>query len=110
MIRQLGKPTAFLTLSASEMHWPDLVQLLQRLRLKPSEIGVPLEQMNSIYRAQLVIDNPVVCAIYFDRLVRVILNILRNTRVSPFRPYIVVDYFKRIEFQHRGSAHEHILL
>ncbi|XP_042143722.1 uncharacterized protein LOC121834054 [Ixodes scapularis] len=110
MIRQLGKPTAFLTLSASEMHWPDLLQLLQRLRLKPGEIEVPLEQMNSIYRAQLVNDDPVVCAIYFDRLVRVILNILRNTRVSPFRPYIVVDYFKRIEFQHRGSAHAHILL
>ncbi|KAM7313248.1 uncharacterized protein ISCGN_003126 [Ixodes scapularis] len=110
MIRQLGKPTAFLTLSASEMHWPDLVQLFQRLRLKPGEIEVPLEQMNSIYRAQLVNDDPVVCAIYFDRLVRVILNILRNTRVSPFRPYIVVDYFKRIEFQHRGSAHAHILL
>ncbi|XP_042150314.1 uncharacterized protein LOC120844489 [Ixodes scapularis] len=110
MIRQLGEPTAFLTLSASEMHWPDLVQLFQRLRLKPGEIEVPLEQMNSIYRAQLVNDDPVVCAIYFDRLVRVILNILRNTRVSPFRPYIVVDYFKRIEFQHRGSAHAHILL
>lgn len=25
MIRQLGKSTAFLTLSASEMHWPDLL-------------------------------------------------------------------------------------
>ncbi|XP_042146305.1 uncharacterized protein LOC120843399, partial [Ixodes scapularis] len=70
MIRQLGKPTAFLTLSASEMHWPDLLQLLQRLRLKPGEIEVPLEQMNSIYRAQLVNDDPVVCAIYFDRLHR----------------------------------------
>ncbi|XP_040078914.1 uncharacterized protein LOC120850477 [Ixodes scapularis] len=70
MIRQLGKPTAFLTLSASKMHWPDLLQLLQRLRLKPGEIEVPLEQMNSIYRAQLVNDDPVFCAIYSDRLHR----------------------------------------
>ncbi|KAG0428088.1 hypothetical protein HPB47_024886 [Ixodes persulcatus] len=106
MIRKLGKPTTFLTLSASEMHWLDLVQLLQRLQ---REIGVPLEQMNSIYRAQLVNDDPVVCAIYFDRLVRVILNVLRNTCVSPFRPYKGGDYFRRIEFQLRGSTHAHIL-
>lgn len=66
--------------------------------------------MNSICRAQLVNDDPVICAIYLDRHVRVILNILRNTWISPFRPYVVVDYFKRIEFQHRGSAHAHILL
>lgn len=110
MIRQLGKPTAFLTLSASEMHWPDLLQILQCLRLNPGETGVAVEETNSIYRAQLANDDPVVCAIYFDRLVCIILNILRNTWISPFRPYVVVDYFKRIEFQHRGSAHAHILL
>ncbi|XP_075526543.1 uncharacterized protein LOC142558274 [Dermacentor variabilis] len=110
MIRQLGKPTAFLTLSASELHWPELLVLLQRLRLQPDETAVAVQEMNSIYRAQLVNDDPVVCAIYFDRLVRIILNILQNTRISPFRPYVVLDYFKRIEFQHRGSAHAHILL
>lgn len=68
MIRQLGKPTAFLTLSASEMHWPDLLQILQCLRLNPGETGVAVEEMNSIYRAQLANDDPVVCAIYLTDL------------------------------------------
>ena len=29
---------------------------------------------------------------------------------SPFGKYRVIDYFQRIEFQHRGSPHAHILL
>lgn len=32
----------------------------------------------------------------------------RNS-TAPLRIYRVVDYFKRIEFQHRGSSHGHIL-
>ncbi|GFX27316.1 ATP-dependent DNA helicase [Trichonephila clavipes] len=31
-------------------------------------------------------------------------------KLSPFGKYYVVEYFKRIEFQHRGSPHAHILL
>lgn len=30
IIRQLGQPTVFLTLSASELHWPHLLSLLER--------------------------------------------------------------------------------
>ncbi|KAH7948964.1 hypothetical protein HPB49_003639 [Dermacentor silvarum] len=33
IIRQLCKPTAFLTLSASEVHWDSLIELLERLPL-----------------------------------------------------------------------------
>ncbi|GFY02766.1 helitron_like_N domain-containing protein [Trichonephila clavipes] len=29
---------------------------------------------------------------------------------NPFGPYRVLDYFLRIEFQHRGSPHAHVLL
>ncbi|XP_037558151.1 uncharacterized protein LOC119435325 [Dermacentor silvarum] len=110
MIRQLGKPTAFLTLSASEMHWPRLLALLERLRQQDPTLEVHVSEMTSIYRAQLVNSDPVVCAIYFNKLVSVILNVLCSRTHSPFKPYRVVDYFKRIEFQHRGSPHAHILL
>ncbi|XP_037523559.1 uncharacterized protein LOC119400570 [Rhipicephalus sanguineus] len=110
MIRQLGKPTAFLTLSASEMHWPRLLTLLERLRHQDPRLEVHVSEMTSIYCAQLVNSDPVVCAIYFHRLVCVILNILCSRTHTPFKPYRVVDYFKRIEFQHRGSPHAHILL
>ncbi|KAL3176224.1 hypothetical protein MRX96_010544 [Rhipicephalus microplus] len=35
MIRQLGRPHVFLTLSASELHWDRLLETLERLRVGP---------------------------------------------------------------------------
>lgn len=55
-------------------------------------------------------EDPVTCCTYFNKLVNVILQLLSSTANSPFGKYRVVDYFKRIEFQHRGSPHAHILL
>ncbi|XP_037505577.1 uncharacterized protein LOC119381899 [Rhipicephalus sanguineus] len=110
MIRQLGKPTAFLTLSASEIHWDGLMKLLQRLHIDPHHPQVPFEQLRLYEKSMLVSDDPVVCSVYFDHIVRVIMQILQHKTVSPFAPYVVKEYFKRIEFQHRGSAHAHLLL
>uniref|UniRef100_L7LSC4 Putative tick transposon n=1 Tax=Rhipicephalus pulchellus TaxID=72859 RepID=L7LSC4_RHIPC len=52
----------------------------------------------------------VVGVTYFHNLMCVILNVLCSHIHSPFKPYRVVDYFKRIEFQRWGSPHAHILL
>jgi hypothetical protein len=40
------------------------------------------------------------------------MTILKNKQRyhNPFGQYRVVDYFLRIEFQHRGSLHAHIIL
>ncbi|KAL3186679.1 hypothetical protein MRX96_026837 [Rhipicephalus microplus] len=35
MIRWLGKPTVLLTLSASEVQWPKLLELLAKLQVRP---------------------------------------------------------------------------
>ncbi|KAH6940948.1 hypothetical protein HPB50_010644 [Hyalomma asiaticum] len=110
MIRQLGKPTVFLTLSASEVHWPKLLKLLAKLQVRPQELGFDEDEMNRSYAATLVNNNLAACAIYFEHMVRVIMKVLRNSRTSPFKPYHVVESFKRIEFQHRGSLHAHLLL
>ncbi|KAH7966039.1 hypothetical protein HPB49_013372 [Dermacentor silvarum] len=66
--------------------------------------------MRAWERVELVNDDPVACAIYTDRIFDVILNVPRDRRCSPFRPYVVRDYFKRVEFQQRGSAHVHAIL
>ncbi|KAL3208683.1 hypothetical protein MRX96_038863 [Rhipicephalus microplus] len=61
-------------------------------------------------RVELVNNDPVACAIYTHRIFNVILNILKDKGCSPFKPYVVVDFFKRVEFQQRGSAHIHTIL
>ncbi|XP_058811059.1 uncharacterized protein LOC131675952 [Topomyia yanbarensis] len=112
MIRQLGKPTMFLTLSASETKWPQLLRTLHKLsdRYMDSDVQDIMQQLTALQRATLVNEDPVTCCVYFNKLVDVIMQLLQSTRYSPFGQYRVVDYFKRIEFQHRGSPHAHILL
>lgn len=112
MIRQLGKPTMFLTLSANEMKWPHLLKQLHRLSEGYTGIDLtdPLQELTALQRATLVNNDPVTCCIYFNKLVDVIMTLLASLRYSPFGKYRVIDYFKRIEFQHRGSPHAHILL
>lgn len=61
-------------------------------------------------RSNLVNEDPGTCAIYFNKLVNVLLSILMSKKISPFGTHSVLHYFKRIEFQHRGSPHAHIIL
>lgn len=110
MIRQLGRPHFFLTLSASELHWDRLFETLERLRVGPEGRARVIGELSALERVDLVNNDPVACAIYTHRIFDVIMNILRDKRCPPFRPYVVVDYFKRVEFQQRVSAHIHTIL
>ncbi|XP_075735038.1 uncharacterized protein LOC119161605 isoform X1 [Rhipicephalus microplus] len=110
MIRQSGKPYAFFTLSAAELHWDRLVEMLERSRVGPEGVARTVEELNSMQCIELVNNDPVACAIYTHRIFNVILNILKDKRCSSFKPYVVGDSFKRVEFQLRHSAHIHIIL
>ena len=117
MIRQLGRPTAFMTLSANEIHWPLLLRTLYRLSDEfngfGNDIGLNeiIDKLGGYKRATLVAEDPVTCAVYFYTLVKVILSMLTTKKThNPFGDNRVVDYFVRIEWQNRGSPHAHILL
>ncbi|KAL3257229.1 hypothetical protein MRX96_017076 [Rhipicephalus microplus] len=109
-IRQLGKPHAFLTMSASEVHWERLLETLERLRVGPDGTPRPMSEMMAWERVELVNEDPVACAMYINRIFDVIMNVLADRNCSPFRPYVIRHYFKRVEFQQRGSPHVHVIL
>ena len=112
MMRQLGRLTVFLTLSASEYNWPCLLRLLYKLKHGGEELAGedPVAELSSLQRTVLVNEDPVTCCLYFNKLVDTIMFLLRSKRFSPFGRYRIKDYFKRIEFQQRGIPHAHILL
>lgn len=111
MIRQLGAPTAFMTLSANETGWKDLLKLLYKLKNEGADISDEfLEEMSYVHKAQLVNEDAVTCAIYFYKLVNCLMKVLQSKKRSAFGKHKVIHYFIRIEFQHRGSPHAHILL
>lgn len=79
MMRQLGKPTIFLTLSASEIHWKQLLKCVYKFRENmedEDEIDDSIiENMSNSAKAELVNNDPVICCLYFDKLVDTLINV-----------------------------------
>lgn len=108
MIRQLGKPTVFFTISANETGWSDLLQLLYKLKNHVSITKEAASQLDRMVKSTLVNEDAVTCAAYFNKLVNVVMNILQSKICSPFQKYRVLRYFKRIEFQQQGNPQARI--
>jgi hypothetical protein len=105
MIRTLGPPTWFITLSADDINWPDMLVLLAK------EAGMSHVSLENVHvlsateRRRLVAENPVTVARHFShRFAMFVKHVLKGT-AKPIGE--VVDFFWRIEFQMRGSPHVH---
>ncbi|XP_055680639.1 uncharacterized protein LOC129788528 [Lutzomyia longipalpis] len=115
MVRQLGKPHLFLTITCSEMHCPELLQNLAKQsgkKLSPTE-SMNLEKAD---RTLMIQNDPVSCVRYFSNKSKNLMKMLtidpneKPGKCGPFGDNFVIDYFERVEFQMRGSPHMHILL
>ena len=107
MIRQLGCPTFFLTLSAAETKWPELLRILKEIL---DDVKLPTDAVLELQwneRAELIRRDPVTCARYFDHRSKELFRVLRS-EVCPLGK--LTDFYMRIEFQQRGSPHVHSLL
>jgi hypothetical protein len=106
MIRQLGCPTWFVSLSAADTQWTDLLRILGKLIDKNNYSDEDLKD-NWPMTSRLVSSDPVTCARFFDhRLQLFIKNVLKH-ELNPIGK--IKDSFIRIEFQQRGSPHAHIM-
>ena len=108
MIRQLGLPTLFISLSANDLHWPELIIALGKLvDKKDYSKAVESKTLSWEIRSRLVQSDPVTCVRHFDHRVS---QFIETVLKSPQNPLGVLnDYFYRVEFQQRGSPHIHML-
>ena len=107
MIRQLGTPTWFFTLSAADMKWPDIIQTIAR------QYGVVYtdEQVAALSfdeKSGWIRRNPVTAARHFQYRLNTFFNEFLKSPAKPLGE--VEDYGIRIEFQARGSPHAHCVL
>ena len=98
MIRQLGTPTWFFTLSAADLKWPDMIQTIAK------QYGVhyneQIEALSYEKKSNWLRSNPVTAATFFKDFLKSTANPLGE----------IVDYGIRIEFQARGSPHAHCVM
>jgi hypothetical protein len=79
-MERLGKPDLFITISANDMD----ETLIDFLKGKPPQ------------------ESPVECGMFFMEKAQHLLSFLKKI-------FGIKDYWKRVEFQHRGSPHIHLL-
>ena len=107
MIRQLGTPTWFFTLSAADLKWPDMIQTIARqygVYYTDDEVaGLSFDDKSNWLKR-----NPVTAARHFQYRLNVIFQEFLKSSVKP--PGEIVDYAIRIEFQARGSPHAHCVI
>ena len=107
MIRQLGTPTWFFTLSAADLKWPDMIQTIARqyaVYYTDDEVAALSfdEKSNWLKR------NPVTAARHFHYRLNMFLQYFLKSTTKPLGE--IVDYAIRIEFQARGSPHAHCVI
>ena len=108
MIRQLGPATLFLTLSAAETQWTDLLKMLGKINEGKVYSDEDIENMTWLDKCKLINQDPVTCARHFDSRVSHFVNIFIKS--DNFILPGVTDYFYRVEFQQRGSPHIHMMI
>jgi Helitron helicase-like domain at N-terminus len=107
MIRQLVCPSLFITLSAAETKWTELLCNLEKILHNNVINEEAAANLSFQEKANLIRSDPITCARNFDHRYRSLFNYLFKKPGGIFSPHIVTDFFQRIENQLRGSVHSH---
>ena len=108
MIRQLSLPTWFMSLSAADAKWTDLLKMLAKLNNGVDYTDKDIEGLTWQEKTKLVQKDPVTCSRYFDHRVQEFLNNILKSNCELIGK--LRDFFYRVEFQQRGSPHIHMLV
>ena len=107
MVRQLGIPTWFFTVSAADMQWPDVIQTIAR-QYGTNLTDDDVTNLSFDERCQWLRSNPVTAARQFQYRLELLFKEVLKSNAHPLGE--IVDYVIRIEFQARGSPHAHSIL
>ena len=108
MIRQLSLPTWFMSWSAADTRWTDLLRMLAKLSDGIEYSEKELDAITWQEKTKLVQKDQVTCSKYFEYRIQEFLNTILKSDCEPIGN--VKDYFYRVEFQQRSSPHIHMLV
>lgn len=105
MVRQLGTPTWFFTLSAADLKWPDLIRTIAQQYGVIYKTDEEIAKLSFEDRSNWIKRNPVTAARHFQYRLNTFFNNVLKSTANPLGE--ISDYAIRIEFQARGSPHAH---
>ncbi len=113
-LRNLGEPTWFITLSARDLEWPDMINALltaynkNNSKRQMKRFISQVTELSFQQRSKLLHDCPVVAARQFCKRFKALMKYLsKNNKILGGK---IKDYWFRVEFQKRGSPHIHMLV
>ena len=106
MIKNIGPPTWFITLSANDINWEDLISILCKRHNMPSDVA-SIQKLSRDEKVKLMTSDPITTARHFSHRVHHFIHRVILSKDHPIGE--VSDHFWRIEFQQRGSPHVHSL-
>ena len=105
MVKQLGLPTFFMTLSCADLHWNELISVISTLNGNKTT-DADIDSMEFFERCRFINLNPVVLARHFQYRVEIFLKvIIINGPLGKVKYHAI-----GVEFQVRGSPHIHSFL
>ena len=105
MIRQIGFPSLFISLSAAETKWPELLRAVAQLNDNKTYTDEEISEMNTQKIFELIRKDSATVVRYFHHRFQTFLHdVLRSTH-NPIGH--ISDYFWRYEFAKRGAIHVH---
>lgn len=105
LVKQLGPFTWFITLSAADLQWPEVIQIIAR-QYGQSFSDQDIEDMAWEEKCSWIRRNPVTAARHFDYRLN---QFIKHVLLSDNQPIGKISmYMYRIEFQQRGSPHAHM--
>ena len=107
MLHSLGIPTWFLTLSAADLHWPEMIQAVA-LQLGRILSRDDVLKMSIAQRSTYLQQNPITGVCMFQHRLQSFFSQYLLNDAHPLGH--IMDYVIKIEFQMRGSPHAHCLL
>ena len=104
MVKQLGLPTFFMTLSCADLRWNELISII--LKLNGSDKGEnEIDGLSYFERCSILNSNPVLLARHFQYRVE---TFFKDIILSKNGPVCKVAFYAIcVEFQVRGSLHIH---
>ena len=107
MICQLVTPTWVFTLSAADLKWPDIFQIIARqygvIYIDDEVAGLSFNGKSNWLKC-----NPVTAARHFQHRPNALFQGFLRSTAKPLGE--IADYAIRIEFQARGSPHAHCVI